>query len=416
MLQQLAVSLAERFDGEIINGDALQMYQGLPITTNKITVEESKSITHHLLDRIGVGEQSWTVRQFHSRATSVIDEIRSRGKLPILVGGTHYYTQSLLFPNSLVEEEQPEFLSTEEEKQKWPILRGSTEEMLQELWKVDPIMAKRWHPQDGRKIRRSLEIWLKAGKPASQIYSEQQNEDNTNELHGPDSRDTSKPSSGDLLVFWTYASTAELNERLDKRVDAMLSRGLLEEVQMMYDFVQSQKQKEIALDESRGIWTAIGYKEFLPYLTDDCRADFLRQEGIERTKLATRQYAKRQTRWIRLKLFEAMRQAGLTNRMFLLDASNVSKWPSAVEALAHDVTIAFKNGSDLPLPKSLSSKAREMLVIKGRPSRSARYCEACDTTVMTEEEWMRHSKSKGHRGATRPKIDWQALYPKTTVK
>ncbi|KAL9129860.1 MAG: hypothetical protein Q9217_001815 [Psora testacea] len=411
---QLAVSLAERFNGEIINGDALQIYEGLPITTNKITAEESKGIPHHLLGCIRLGEQPWTVRQFHTQATGVVDDIRSRGKLPILVGGTHYYTQSLLFPNSLVEEKRPDFLSAREVAERWPILEASTEDMLQELRRIDPAMAKRWHPKDRRKIRRSLEISFMTGKPASEIYSEQRSEDRvTEQQHYSDSRLTENLCSDELLVFWTHVSAAKHIERLDKRVDAMLSQGLMDEVQMMHNFVQSQKQSGILLDESHGIWIAIGYKEFLPYLKDKLEAQNLKQEGIERTKIATRQYAKRQTRWIRLRLLEAMREAGLSGNMFLLDASDISTWKSNVEALAHDVTVTFLDGGTLPPPKSTSVTAQEMLVAGVKQSSSAQYCEACDKTLMSEVEWVRHLKSKGHKAATKPKINWQALYPKT---
>ena len=100
------MSLALRYNGEVINGDAMQLYSGLPIITNKITVEEREGVPHHLLGCIGFGEPTWVVGTFVKRALGVIEEIRSRGKLPILVGGTHYYTQSLLFRDRLAETEE----------------------------------------------------------------------------------------------------------------------------------------------------------------------------------------------------------------------------------------------------------------------------------------------------------------------
>jgi tRNA dimethylallyltransferase len=100
------VSLALKYNGEVINGDAMQLYSGLPIITNKITVEERKGVPHHLLGCIDFGEPTWVVGTFVKRALSIIEEIRSRGKLPILVGGTHYYTQSLLFRDRLAETEE----------------------------------------------------------------------------------------------------------------------------------------------------------------------------------------------------------------------------------------------------------------------------------------------------------------------
>ena len=388
------------------------MYEGLQITTNKITRQESKGIPHHLIGCIRLGEEPWTVRNFHAQATATIEKIRARGKIPILVGGTHYYTQTLLFQNSMVEQEQPEILVTRDESCGRPILEAPTEEMLQELRRVDPVMAGQWHPKDRRKIRRSLEIWLETGKAASEIYSEQRSQEKvpaSNKFHH---ESTGDQTLNNLLVFWAHASSAELNERLERRVDAMLSRGLLEEVQLMHDFAQRQERNGIAVDESHGIWTAIGYKEFLPYLNDKLRPETLRQAGIDHTKTATRQYAKRQDQWIRLKLLAAMQDNKQEDKLFLLDASHPSKWSTDVERPAQDITAAFLRGSALPPPRSISQLADHLLATKVKPKRSAHHCEACDKTLMSEEEWINHLESKRHKAATKPKIDWQALYPK----
>src|SRR5271168_1169210 len=154
----------------------MQMYDGLPIITNKITAEEQKGIPHHLLGSIAPDEEPWRVGMFKKKADQIIQEIRSRGRLPILVGGTHYYTQSLLFKDSLIddkfygEEHVRTELSNEEILQKFPMLDGPTEAMIERLREVDPKMADRWHPNDRRKIRRSLEIFLLTGKKASDIY------------------------------------------------------------------------------------------------------------------------------------------------------------------------------------------------------------------------------------------------------
>ena len=161
----------------------MQLYSGLPIITNKITVEERKGIPHHLLGCIGLDEPTWVVGTFVKRALGVIEEIRSRGKLPILVGGTHYYTQSLLFRDRLAEAEEDgeggESKKDHHEAQgpiedledKYPILKESTENLLERLQDVDPVMAERWHPNDRRNIQRSLEIYLQTGRKSSDIYA-----------------------------------------------------------------------------------------------------------------------------------------------------------------------------------------------------------------------------------------------------
>lgn len=388
----------------------MQIYRGLPIATNKLSEKERKSIPHHLFDCLALDEEPWTVRQFYDKASRVVNEIRSRGKVPILVGGSQYYIQSLLFPNKMIEKGESEALSLPRNAEQWPILDGSTEGMMDELRKVDPRMAMRWHPKDRRKIRRSLEICLQTGRPASEVYLE--TEDQNLDFQMPTEANFAQSRlPNDTLMFWTHASTDSLNERLDQRVESMVSQGLLDEVCGMHDFAQSQQAQGAAVDLDRGIWIAIGYKEFLPYMMDDERPESLRAEGIERTKIATRQYAKRQTRWIRLKLVPAMAETSNAMNVFLCDASSLSGWAIDVDCLALKVTKSFLEGCDLPLPMSLSNLAAKMLVTEEKSERVARHCDACDKTMMSAFEWTRHLKSKGHRAVTRPKTDWRALYP-----
>lgn len=407
--------MAERYNGEIINGDALQMYEGLPITTNKISPEEKKGIPHHLLGCVKLGEEPWTVKKFHDKARDICQDIRSRGRLPILVGGTHYYMQAMLFENSLVDHEpvEPEPL----EGPKWPVLEGSTEDMYAELQRIDPVMAMRWHPKDRRKIRRSLEIWLQSGTRASDIYEEQRQSRSCSETVNEGANGQGSFTSNDLLVFWTYASSEALNTRLDKRVNKMIEDGLYQEVKELDNFVSSESQAGHQIDQSSGIWIAIGYKECLPYVLNKDASSALETEAIDRTKISTRQYAKRQVRWIRLKLLPAVQSAGLEQNLFLLDSTNLSKWPSEVEAGALKIVGSFLKGEDMPQPAALSSVAQEMLVAKIKQGRAAKHCEACGKTLMSEEEWRLHLKSKGHRSATRPRpAAWRTKAPIETVK
>ena len=425
---QLAVALAEYFNGEVINGDALQMYEGLPITTNKISLEERKGIPHHLLGCVKLDEEPWTVQQFRNRATNIIEGIRSRNKLPILVGGTHYYTQSLLFKDAVLTEVETEHVDHEQQERQWPILNASTEDMLEELRRVDPIMAQRWHPRERRKIRRSLEIWLTTGRKASEIYDRQRKmttrshseydqsngkpTDSTNGVEQRSDMESQSPLHYDTLIFWTHAKPDFLNPRIEKRVDAMVLDGLLSEVESMYNFLRDQEQQGINVDQARGIWVAIGFKENIPYLMHGNDLEELKKEGIERTKVATRQYAKRQVRWIKLRLQRAIATANASQRFFLLDTADLTRWSQDVEERARDITEAFLCGSALPKPQSLSNAAKEYLVVTEGEPMAATYCEACDKTLMSEGEWISHLKSKGHKSAVRPRVDWRTLYPK----
>ena len=397
------------------------MYEGLPITTNKLPLEERKGIPHHLLGCVKLGQEAWTVKQFLERAIGIIREIRSRGRLPILVGGTHYYTQSLLFTDTIVEAGNRDGLATEAQPQKWHLLDASAEEMLKELRKVDPGMAMRWHPSDRRKIRRSLEIWLTTGKRASEMYEQQKTPSLHVESRGwikgaePNNSNAAARSHArfDSLILWVHASSDVLNPRLEERVDRMVSHGLLDEVTSMQSFLQNQEQQGDHIDQTRGIWVAIGFKEFLPYILDGSRSDKLRLECIERIKIATRQYAKRQVRWIRLRLQRAVHAANLMDNMLLLDATDSSRWSEAVDGEAQDITAAFISGRALPKPDSLSDAAIRILDSPEGEAKYARYCEACDKTLMSHSQWVNHLRSKGHRASVRPKVNWKTLYPKT---
>jgi tRNA dimethylallyltransferase len=150
------VNIARRFNGEIINGDAMQLYEGLPVITNKMPEDERDGIPHHLLGCISLNEETWTVGNFVSNALAKISEIRARGRLPILVGGTHYYTQSLLFHDALANKSQDE--EPVQNAERLAVLEEPTEVLLAKLREVDPVMADRWHPNDRRKIQRSLEL------------------------------------------------------------------------------------------------------------------------------------------------------------------------------------------------------------------------------------------------------------------
>ncbi|KAK5167823.1 tRNA dimethylallyltransferase, mitochondrial [Saxophila tyrrhenica] len=414
---QLAVELAKRYNGEIINGDAMQLYAGLPIITNKITAEEQQGIPHNLLGCIGLHEQTWVVGTFVKKALGVMEDIRSRGKLPILVGGTHYYTQSLLFRDRLAEKEggseSKEFVP--DTKQQWPILDEPTEVLLDELRRIDPVMADRWHPNDRRKIQRSLEIYLQTGKKASDVYAEQrQLKAGQNVVLDGDGHAGAAETSMRFpaLIFWVHAQNDSLRDRLDGRVSKMMADGLLGEVRELSAFAEGHAADGVDIDETRGIWVSIGYKEFKAYTTalqngsaSDQELRKLKAEAIERTQIATRQYAKRQLRWIRIKLVNALASENASNSLYLLDGSDISHFDPDVVGPALELTRIFLNGSNpMPDPASMSSTAKDLLTpsrdydLAATPEKWTRqHCELCGVTCITEEQWGMHVKSKAHR-------------------
>lgn len=401
------------------------MYNGLPIATNKITVEEQKSIRHHLLGFISLHERPWDVASFRHNAIQVVEEIHARGKIPILVGGNHYYTQALLFKDGIIEG-PPVDVARQEWEKIWPILGASTEEMIQELRKVDPIMAARWHPKERRRIKRSLEIYLTTGKRASETYQQQRLRQSeifstkfANSTGQPASSDE-KPSTVkipsllyDTLIFWTHVDPGVLKSRLEDRVEAMVLKGLIPEAQFMFERLEAFGFGEEAGNSDIGIRTAIGYKEFLPYLLaqkagnkSSEELENLTKEGIERTKIGTRQYARQQIRWIRNKLLRALESERLDRTLFLLDGTDFSKRPITVDAVAHVVMEKFLKGEEtLPLPKSISTTAEQMLLTKQKEDLYARHCDACGKTMMSGEQWILHIKGKPHLRAIKPHKD-----------
>ena len=412
----LAVDLAKRYNGEIVNGDAMQMYEGLPIITNKITVKEQQGVPHHLLGFIALNEKPWRVGLFKKKAGQIIREIRSRGRLPIVVGGTHYYTQSLLFDDSLVteqsdaEEQVHSEFTNQEVAERYPILEGPTEAMIERLQEVDPVMAARWHPQDRRKIRRSLEIFLRTGKKASDIYAEQKKRKILVEKKGaeedPDSRPVAELAS--TLLFWVHAESNILKDRLDARVDKMMDAGLLKEAISMNEYLKTQESAGLSVDRTRGIWQSIGWKEFEPYLkaldsetTSQKEFDTLCSSSIERVQIATRQYARRQVRWIRLKLIHALSEEDFPDRLYLVDGTDLSRWSENVSNPAIDITGRFLEGNELRPPRELSAAALGFLdpsAACNQPDIAVReQCELCHMTAVTEIQWQTHLKSRRHR-------------------
>ncbi|KAI0904582.1 IPP transferase-domain-containing protein [Ustulina deusta] len=407
----LAVDLAVRFNGEIINADAMQMYRGLPVITNQISVCEQRGIPHHLLSRIDPLEPTWTNGLFVREARKLIKEIRSRGKLPIVVGGTHYYVHALLFDGSLIEsnETEPEeirFRSQEETQSQFPILDEPTHVILERLREVDPLMAERWHPDDRRKIKRSLEIYLTTGKRTSDIYAEQQEA----KLVTSDAR-----SPWETLVFWTYSETDTLRERLSGRVVKMVQRGLMDEVRTLHRRLRECTERGEVVDRTRGIWQSIGFKQMEPFLNGELdmeAPDVLekkKETGLEEINIATRQYARYQLRWIRQKTLKSFKEHNAMGLLYLLDSTDAKDFSASVLQPAADICRQYLADEKRPHPAEISATAREVLTTFENENSSAqttfkvKKCEVCNMSLVTEDEWFKHINGRKHRRFLRMK-------------
>lgn len=435
MLVQLAVDLATRFNGEIINGDAMQMYRGLPVITNKIPLEERNGIPHHLIDFVGLDEEPWRISKFKSESLRLIKDIHSRGKLPILVGGTHYYTHWVLFNDMLVEEDYGDDdgrldVQHDEDTERpatakdWSILDAPAEVMLEKLREVDPTMAARWHPNETRKIRRSLEIYLKSGKRASEIYAEQHRQRQVNVGGNGDDREIPDATSGQLryqsLILWPHTERETLYGRLNARVETMLDQGLISEARSMSEYVRTKELSGNQVDLTRGVWVSIGFKEMEPFFaalragtSSEAELRALKQSCVESVKTSTRQYSAKQVKWIRNKLWTSLSEINATDRLYIFDSTNVEEWDKHVTVPSEEIVRAFLSHGRLPDPKSVSTLAKSTLgefdKQKKSTASSAKQlpaialkqmtCDLCHKTMTGQEQWEIHISSSHHKRA-----------------
>ena len=367
---------------------------------------ERNGVPHHLLDFIELEEKPWNVQTYVGEVDRVIQEVRGRGRLPVLVGGTGHYVYGALFKDGLLPrdmEEKGEGGTGREDVESDAVLNGSDEEIYRKLVELDPEMAKRWHPNDRRKIQRSLEICLRTGRKASDIYEEQRKDG------GVDGLEAGEGLRYDPLILWVDAKDVDLKKRLDARVDKMMEDGLFEEVIELAKKEEGYRRKGVQIEKDKGIWISIGYKEmeawarkYLHDPSDASRDSELALDCIEAVKAGTRQYAKRQHRYIRIRLANKLQQAGALDRLFLLDCSDLTRFEDHAVQPAAELVKAWLIGSALPNAASLSDFAASTLTAidqrdDKRSQRFARHCGVCDKTMVMEKEWLAHLSGRSHR-------------------
>lgn len=265
----LSIELAKKYNGEIINGDSMQIYRDLDIGTAKITEKEMEGVPHHLLS-FKEPTESFSVADYQKLVRAKIAEIQTRGKLPIIVGGSGLYVQAVLFDFQFTEEQVDEVARKAyyEELEKL-----GPEAMHAKLKKLDPQTAETIHPNNTRRVIRALEMIELSGVSKA---SEAQN------------RGEVPLYNHVILGLGQNMSREVLYDRINRRVDIMMEKGLLEEVKGLW-------QKNI-----RGVQSiqAIGYKEFYDYLDGKCSLE----EAIDSLKQNSRRYAKRQLTYFRNKM------------------------------------------------------------------------------------------------------------------
>lgn len=261
----LGIGLAKALDGEIVSADSMQVYKGMPIASAVPTDDEKENIPHHLMEFLEP-EYQLTVAEYTRLAHKKIEEIKNGGKLPIIVGGTGLYVDSLVNNIRFTDEE---FSPETREKYEKEYDKNGGEQMLNRLREIDPDIAEKLYANDKKRIVRAFEIYENTGVTMTKQY------ENSREIPSPYDA---------VFIGINYKNREILYKRINKRVDLMLENGLLEEARKFYE----------KSGESGG-FQAIGHKEFYPFF----KGEITFEEAVDRLKQQTRRYAKRQLTWFR---------------------------------------------------------------------------------------------------------------------
>ena len=260
----LAVALAKQFNGEVVSADSMQIYRKLNIGTAKPTAEEMQGVPHHMLDVADPGE-SYSVSRYEKEATACVEDILSRGKLPIVCGGTGLYVDALIRGGGFLESGVDSGLRAQLEEE-WDARGG--EAMLQQLASFDPDSAARLHLNDKKRIIRAVEVYLQTGIT----------------ITAHNARTAALPPRYDAVMIGLRTEPRQiLYSRIDRRVTKMLDAGLEQEARQLLE----------SGDLAGTAAQAIGYKEMLAYF----RGEATLEQAADLIRQKSRNYAKRQLTW-----------------------------------------------------------------------------------------------------------------------
>ena len=262
----LSVELAKKINGAVISADSMQVYRHMDIGSAKIMPEEMQGITHYMIDELEPDEEFHVVR-FTTMAKEYLKEIYAAGKIPIIVGGTGFYIQALLYDIDFTEQQCDEAYRRQLEEQ---AKEHGAEYLHEMLCKVDPASAEAIHANNVKRVIRALEFYHLSGQKISE--------------HNETERQKQCPYN--FAYFVLNDERAKLYERIDKRVDAMIEAGLVNEVQKLKDMGCSREMVSMQ---------GLGYKEILAYLD----GEYTLEEAVYIIKRETRHFAKRQLTWFK---------------------------------------------------------------------------------------------------------------------
>lgn len=428
---RLAIELARRFNGEIISADSMQVYKGLDIVTNKVTAAEQQLAKHHMIDFLDPLSRH-SVVDFRNKSLDIIGNLHADRRIPIIVGGTHYYIESLLWKgfileptldsdklgvnqeNTLIDEELKLFQSLDkdtlhnqedlEDADKFfaktiyndSFARVDSPKLYKILEKVDPEAAKLYHPNDKRRLIRKLQIIQRNNRSYTDILEtvNRSDEGDKSSLGGPLRFKSS-------LVIWIDCERELLYKIMDERIDTMMERGLIKELEQFHELYNKQRLVDgTTPGYDKGILQTIGFKEFHDYLILDPTAKeskegkLILERSLERMKISTRQYAKRQLKWIRRRFM----QSGTRDlpAVFKLETSfDEEGWLNQVQKPAYEIVSCFLENREYPEELAKFKKEPEQQDAKNNPGKY--YCEECDRLFIGSVNIEAHLASKRHR-------------------
>lgn len=267
---QISVSLAKKINGEIISADSMQIYKKMDIGTAKVTTEEMQGVKHYMIDELDP-RTSCDVAYFKEKVKQIIQNIHEKGKTPIIVGGTGFYINAILYDTQFEETKVDETYRT---KLSQMFTTYGKEYLYTQLQQIDPESAKTIHPNNIKRVMRALEYYHQTGTLFSS-HNQQEKQKRQNKI-----------SPYDFCFFVLTMDRKTLYERIHQRIDQMVGNGLVEEVKYFFDN---------GYEKNLPSMQAIGYKEFFPYFEGKCSL----QECMDELNKNTRHYAKRQLTWFR---------------------------------------------------------------------------------------------------------------------
>ncbi|KAL7713821.1 tRNA isopentenyltransferase [Entamoeba marina] len=379
----VAHEICSHFNGALVNADVMQCYKGIPIATNKPSLSEMEEFHYHTIDFVP-HSINYTVNQWIIDADNAIHSILNNNQIPVICGGTSYYIDALLFRHSSQQQNNIEEFEFEDNNQNHLIqkqqidLNVSNEKLHDLLKTVDPKMAERLHPNDIQRIRNALIFYNENGKLLSEELI-----------------NSTIESPYNAVIVWVDANKKILDERAEKRVDEMVKLGMVKE---NLDFIEANKEDFEKLEWKWGICMAIGLREFIEAKQLNLSID----QAIENVKTHTKQYIRRQIRWIQNRFIKQ-------RELNLIHYVHNGKSTENIEQIFPEIK------KQLQSPQIHSTKCLEDInFIEWKKY----YCDVCKRTLNGKKEWDVHSTSSKHKAALKKqkKIEKGEIYlPKRSV-